>query len=115
LLQKQITFNKNLSKGKPYSYIFDNKVQNEFLNTYGYHVNSLEMASFFPTTKVGDDGSIILSSGDIKNLRGMPGLISESVGSRSKYSTNNKLFDVLPKEQSAYDYVKDALDSGKRV
>ena len=123
LMDKQIEFAQKQAKNRPYSFIFDPKVQNEYLKTFGYHINSGQIPSIFPTKKVNEDGSIILSSADIKNLRGMAGIIADSAGSRANYKDADKLNDVLPPVTSGTfgdntqdrDYVLDKLNENKRV
>ena len=124
LITKQEQFAKKMAGNKPYSFVFDPKVQDAYLNQFGYHINSLEVGSLFPTKKVDKDGSIILSSQDIRNLRKMSAIIADSKGSRSNYShgengKDRRLLDVLPESTGGWlgssNYVKDQLDSGSRV
>ena len=123
LTDKQIEFATKQAGNRPYSFIFDNQVQNNYLNQYGYHINGLEVGSLFPTKKIDKDGSIILSSSDIKNLRKLSGIIADSKGSRAKYSRDNMLKDVLPsdgegpnrKGTAESDFVYDQIDKGQRV
>ena len=119
LVSKQEEFAKKQAGNRPYSFIFDANVQNNYLNKYGYHINALEVGSLFPTKKIDKDGSIILSTTDIKNLKKMQGIIADSMGSRAKYSKEKNLSDVLPKDQSGWigssNYVKEQLDNGGRV
>lgn len=119
LITRQEQFAKKQAGNRPYSFIFDQKVQNNYLNRYGFHINALEVGSLFPTKNIDKDGSIILSTTDIKNLKKIQGIIADSMGSRAKYSKEKNLSDILPKDQDGWignkNYVKDQLKSGVRV
>lgn len=117
LIQKQLDFAKKQSGTSPYSFIFDKNVHKNYLNTYGFHLNSLEVQSMLPTKKMSKGGAFILSTQDLKNMRALSGVIAQSAGSRvnEKYKGYDGLKDVLPQNEDAYDFIIDKINSNKQV
>lgn len=95
LLRGASGFMNTLRKAYGKDYLNNETAMSDFVSTYGYKISAEEAAAFLKNKKLADNGGIVLSGNEIKNMHSLKSIMAGTFNSGRKYSSDYRLQDVL--------------------
>lgn len=80
----------------------DPELQEEYLNNYGYFISNNAVHQYMNSRKVNPDGSIKLSTSDIKKLQTTGSMIGKTFGARKRGQTNYNMAGIFGYDSDIY-------------
>lgn len=81
----------------------DPELQEEYLNNYGYFISNNAFHQYMNSRKVNPDGSIKLSTSDIKKLQTAGSMIGKTFGARKRGQTNYNMAGIFGYNSDVYE------------